>query len=143
MVRRTAEVELRDTGMLHAVLVQEGRAASGGRREVFTPGSVTWPSTGVRIITEHREAGGLVAFPRRDDMGRVSIRAKATSAIREAIQAGKRFVSVEFVALRERTTKGGVRELLSAFVEAAALTAVPEYDTTAAEVRERRRRVWL
>ena len=53
-------------------------------------------------------------------------------------------MSVEFRALEERTTKAGVREILSAYVAAAALVASPEYDSTTAEVRERkRRRLWL
>ena len=61
------------------------------------------------------------------------------------MKAGKRYMSVEFVAVRARVTAGGVREILSALVPAAALTASPEYDTTSAELRDRqgRRRLWL
>ena len=133
-----------DGGHLHGVMVQEGRAASGGRRELFAPGSVQWPSTGVGVLTEHRGKPEAVAHPVREADGRISLRARATDAIREAVAAGKRYMSVEFLAVEERTTTGGVREILRAFVPAAALTASPEYDTTAAEVRERgRRRVWL
>ena len=119
-------------------------AASGGRSELFAPGSITWPSTGVDILTEHHGAPATTAYPHRDQLGKIQIRAKATDAIRQAVAAGKRFMSVEFRALDERTTKAGVREILSAFVSAAALVAAPEYDSTAAEVRERkRRRLWL
>ena len=46
-------------------------------------------------------------------------------------------MSVEFHALEERTTAGGVREVLRALVPSAALVADPEYDTTEAEVRRR------
>ena len=46
-------------------------------------------------------------------------------------------MSVEFHALEERTTAGGVREVLRAFVPDAALVAQPEYDTTVAEIRRR------
>ena len=144
MVRLT--VELREEGNeLHGVLVQEGRAASGGRSELFAPGSISWPADGVGILTEHRGAPETRAFPHRDALGRINVRAQATAAIKDAIAAGKKFMSVEFRALEERTTKAGVREILSAYVAAAALVASPEYDVTAAEVRERgtRRRIWL
>ena len=149
--RLSFEVEVREASRpgyeptLHGIMIQEGRAASGGRREVFAPGSVEWPSQGVAVLTEHRgrmETRGQV-IRQRD--GRLTLTARATDAIRTAVEAGKRFMSVEFRALDERTTKGGVREVLRAFVDAAALVAAPEYDTTAAEVRSERRmrRVWL
>ena len=144
MVRLT--VEVREEGNeLHGVLVQEGRAASGGRSELFAPGSISWPADGVGILTEHRGEPETRAFPHRDALGRINVRAQATAAIKDAIAAGKKFMSVEFRALEERTTKAGVREILSAYVAAAALVASPEYDVTAAEVRERgtRRRLWL
>ena len=148
--RLAFEVEVREASRpgyeptLHGTMIQEGRAASGGRRELFAPGSIEWPSEGVAVLAEHRgrmETRGQV-IRRRD--GRLTLTARATDAIRRAVEAGKRFMSVEFRALEERTTKGGVREVLRAFVDAAALVAAPEYDTTAAEVRsKRRRRVWL
>lgn len=69
---------------------------------------------------------------------------EATEGIRQAVEAGRKFMSVESRSLSERTTRGGVREVLRALVDAIALTASPEYDTTAAEVRSKqRRRVWL
>lgn len=128
---------------LRGTMIQEGRAASGGRREVFVPESVEWPSEGVGILTEHRGAIEARAHPIRQRDGRITLTARATEAIRQAVENGKRFMSVEFRALDERTTRGGVREVLRAFVDAAALVSAPEYDTTTAEVRERRRRVWL
>ena len=138
-------IEIRESGNeLHGTILQEGRAASGGRAEVFAPGSVTWPADGVSISTEHRGEAQIKAFPHRDSQGRITIRARATDAIKAAIEAGKRYMSVEFRSLDERTTKGGVREILRALVEGAALVDSPEYDTTAAEVRDqRRRRYWL
>ena len=113
MVRIAFEVR-EQGGELHGVILQEGRAASGGRAEVFVPGSVTWPSEGVGILTAHRAEPEIRAFPHRDAMGRISIRARATEAIQQAIAAGKRFMSVEFRTLEERHTKAGVREILSA-----------------------------
>ena len=144
-MRRTAAVEIRETdGMIVGTMVTEGRAASGGRRELFTPGSVSWPATGVGILPAHFADPEVRAFPSRGSDGAITLRAKATKLLREAVAAGRRWMSVEFVALEERTTKGGVREILSAIVPAVALTNDPEYDSTAAELRSRkRRRVWL
>ena len=148
--RLAFEVEVRESDragyepMLRGTMLTEGRAASGGRAEVFAPGSVEWPSTGVAILTEHRGAAEIRAHPVRHRDGRITLTARATDAIREAVKAGKRYMSVEFRSLEERTTRGGVREVLRAFVDAAALVARPEYDSTTAELRsERRRRVWL
>ena len=120
---------------LHGVILQEGRAASGGRAEVFVPGSVSWPTEGVRILDEHRGPALTKAFPTRDAEGRIKIRARATAAIRAAVAAGKKYMSIEFRCQEERMTKGGVREVMRAFVDAAALVANPEFDTTSAEVR--------
>lgn len=150
-MRHTFEVEVRqgeDGDELHGVMVTEGRAASGGRRELFAPGSIQWPASGVGILTEHRAEPEIRAHPTRNDRGEIRIRTRANEAIRTAVEAGRRYMSVEFVAIRERTTKGGVREILEALVPAAALVPNPEYDTTAAEIRETdrkaaRRRRWL
>ena len=55
------EIEIRESDnnyepMLYGTILQEGRAASGGRREVFcTPGSVEWPSEGVAIAPVIRQ----------------------------------------------------------------------------------------
>ena len=144
------EVEVREATRagyeptLHGVMLTEGRAASGGRAEVFAPGSVTWPHDGVAVLTEHRGKVETHAQVVRQRDGRLTLTARATDAIQQVVEAGRKFMSIEFRSLQERTTKGGVREVLRAFVDAAALVSAPEYDTTAAEVRSRRaRRVWL
>ena len=138
LVTGAAEIRAAEDGQhLHGTLIWEGRAASGGRREVFTPGSVEWPSAGVGILTAHRTAPEVRAMPSRESDGRITVKAPATPAIREAVEGGRRFMSVEFHALEERTTKGGVREVLRAFVPDAALVDSPEYDSTSAEVRQR------
>ena len=96
-------VEVREEGNeLHGVILQEGRAASGGRAEVFAPGAVKWPADGVGILTEHRGAPETQAFPHRDQLGRINVRAQATAAIKDAISAGKRYMSVEFRAVDQR-----------------------------------------
>lgn len=145
-LRHSFPVEIREGARpkLRGTILTEGRAASGGRAEVFAPGSVSWPHDGVGILTEHRGAVETRAHPVRGRDGGLRIEADATAPIRAAVEAGRRFMSVEFRSMEERTTAGGVREVLRAFVDNAALVASPEYDTTAAEVRSQaRRRVWL
>ena len=133
-------VEIREAAegpTLYGTLITEGRAASGGRAEVFAPGSVEWPAEGVGILLAHREAPEVRAVPQRQPDGRITVQAPATPEIRAAVDGGRRFMSVEFHSLDERTTRGGVREVLRAYVPDVALVADPEYDTTGAEVRQR------
>ena len=140
-MRTSFEVEVRQAEQegyepsLVAVMLTEGRAASGGRAEVFAPLSVTWPGNGIGVLLRHRGPVEVRAQVTRQRNGELSLRARATDAIRAAVDAGRKFMSVEFRALEERTTKAGVREILSAFVPRAALVDRPEYDVTSAEVR--------
>ena len=101
-------------------------------------------SRGISIRAAHRGAEEVRAVPVREPNGEIRISAVATPTIVEAVRTGRDRMSVEFYALQEHRTAGGVREVLRALVEAAALTDDPEYQQTAAEVRNRRgRRVWL
>ena len=139
-MRRAAPIEIREAEggpHLYGVMVQEGRAARR-RREVFTPGAVQWPSDGVGVLTRHHGAPEVRAVPERQPDGRITLRARATDAIREAVEGGRRYMSVEFHALRERRTEGGIREVLQAFVPDVALVQSPEYAQTGVEVRQRR-----
>ena len=108
------EVEIREASRpgyeptLRGVMITEGRAASGGRAEVFAPGSVEWPSEGVAVLTEHRGQIHVRAQPIRHRDGRITLTARATDAIRAAVAGGKRYMSVEFRSVEERTTRGGV-----------------------------------
>lgn len=136
------EVEIREEvgrePTLYGVMLQEGRAATGGRAELFAPGAVEWPSEGVGVKTVHLgdiEVRGQVV---RHRDGRLALTARATDAIRQAWAEGRRFLSVEFTSLQERVTRAGVREIQRAFVDSAALVVRPEYDMTAAEVRSQR-----
>ncbi len=142
----TCNVELRESDagpVLHGVILQEGRAAAGGRAELFAPGAVTWPAAGIAIRTEHRGRAEVQAVPERSPLGEIRISAPATPAIVQAVRAGKTGMSVEFYPVRETRTAGGVREIQLALVDAAALTDDPEYQQTAAELRSRRPRLWL
>ena len=137
---RHGQVEIREAEggpQLRGLMLTEGRAASGGRAEVHAPGSVTWPQDGIRIQLAHRQPAVAHAIPVREDLGRITIATPATPEIRAAVEGGRDRMSVEFHSLRERTTRGGVREVLRSLVEGVALVSVPEYDTTLAEVRQR------
>ena len=136
--RPGSAVEVRETEdgpHLYGTLIQEGRAARR-RREVFAPGSVEWPAEGVGILTRHHGAPEVRAVPTREPDGRITLRARATDAIREAVAAGRRYMSVEFHALRERRTEGGIREVLRALVPDVVLVPDPEYAQTGVEVRQ-------
>ena len=136
-------VEVREAGadgpMLLATIVQEGRAAGGGRAELFIPLSVIWPVNGIAIRTQHRGPEVGRAIPSRETNGEIRISTPATSAIREAF-ASKQFMSVEFRSLAENLSPAGVREIALAFVDAAAMTDDPEYVQARSEVRTRQRR---
>ena len=142
VIRIPVEVEIRESEgvpRLHGTIMQEGRAATGGLAELFAPGSVLWPEGGIAIRTEHHGRAEAHAMPTRQPDGEIRIAAKATPAIVAAVNAGRKAMSVEFTALRETRTAGGVREITRAFVDGAALTDDPEYTQTKAEVRTRRR----
>lgn len=150
-VSAPAAVEIRESATgdgprLDATLIVEGRAASGGRREVFAPGSLVWADSGVDVLGEHGGEPLARAIPARGARGEIRISTPATPEIVETVRSGRKWASVEFVALETRETRGGVREILRAWLPAAALVADPEYDTTRAEIRKRRsrrRRLWL
>ena len=142
-LQHVVPVELRegDTPELIATILSEGRSASGGRKELFIPGACCWPPSGIHVRLTHLGESQTLAVPVRDALGRIEIRTKATPAIIAAVKAGSRFMSVEFVAIEQRIVSG-VREVMQAFLSGATLTVRPEYDTTSAEVRSRRRRFW-
>ena len=146
MERLTCAVECRasDSGpRLHGVILTEGRAAAGGRAELFAPGAVVWPAEGIGIGTKHLAAPETRALPIRAG-NEIRIEADATPALFAAVQGGAKYMSLEFHALAEVRTAAGIREVTSALVVGAVVTADPEYAQTAAEVRTREgRRVWL
>lgn len=134
--------ESEDGPKLHGTILTEGRAARGGRAELFAPGAVSWPAEGIAIRTEHRGAIQATAVPERVG-SEIRIVAPANDAIKAALAAGRDSMSVEFYPVREVRTAGGVREIERALVDAASLTDDPEYEQTRAEVRSRRVQVWL
>ena len=122
-------VELRESDggpTLHGTVLQEGRAAQGGRAELFIPFSAVWPSDGIALLGEHRGVELARAVPTRAADGSLRIETPATPAILEAY-ATRKFFSVEFHAISEVRTAGGVREITRALVESAAMVSSPEY----------------
>ena len=148
-MRHTFGVEIREAvpgrRRLHGVMVTEGRAATGGRRELFAPGSVSWPSEGVGISIGHHNQVETRAHAIRDRAGQIEVSGDATAAIVDRDRARAEPAQCGIPESRGTRHGGRVREILSAFVPRAALTDDPEYDTTAAEVRAKARRpaVWL
>ena len=146
MERINVPVEVRssDSGpKLHGVILTEGRAAVGGRAELFAPGACIWPDGGIGIGVQHHNATETRTVPIRDGT-EIRIEAEATPALFRAVNDGARYMSLEFHSLRETRTRAGIREVTSALVTGAIVTDDPEYAQTAAEVRTREgRRVWL
>ena len=127
--------------MLHGVILQEGRASAGGRAELFAPQSVVWPSDGVAILPEHHGAVETRAVPTREPDGTIRIAARTMPAIFAAVQAGRRSMSVEFTALDEIRTAGGVREIRRAMVANCGDHAADARDGRAGALPLRRNRV--
>lgn len=126
---------------LYGTLIQEGRAASV-RREIFAPYAMQWPAEGINILAEHRGTSVATAFPKRETDGRLTIAIPATEGVLNAMARAGEYLSVEFRALREKRTQGGIREIQNAFLSAAAFVNAPEYTQAVTEVRKRKRK-WL
>ena len=131
---READAEVGPT--LHGVLIQEGRAASV-RPEVFAPGSLQWAAEGIALRAKHLGAEDSRAVPTREATGEIRIAAPASKAIVAAFNEGRKFLSIEFHAIRETLNKSGVREIQQAFLPGAALVADPEYVQATATVEAR------
>lgn len=135
-------------GRIVGTLIQMGRVA-GDRREVFAPGSIRWPSNGMRLLAEHRGRQVLRFQPIVDGTEiRIDEPLPDTALGREVaveVRAGrKRGLSIEFFSTDEEVVQG-VREVRSALVDAAAVVGEPAFQQAHVEVRQRtgRRRVWL
>lgn len=146
-MEKTCSVEIRETNgkpRLVGTLITEGHAASE-IREVVAPGATSWPEDGVAILLQHFAPAEARAIPVREPNGAIRVSVAATAGMVQAVRDGKDAMSIEFHALREHRTKGGIRQLDRIFVDAATLTDRPEYTASSAEIRSRRRkaRLWL
>ena len=134
--------EAEDGPQIVGCLIQEGRAASA-RAEVFAPGSLVWSASGIALRAEHLGAEDSRAVPTREANGEIRISAPASAALVAAFNEGRKFLSIEFHSLKETRSAAGVREIQQAFLPGAALVESPEYVQARAELRSKRRRVWL
>ena len=140
----TADTPARLTG----VLLPIGRVAID-RQEIFTPGSVTFPASGVRLLLEHR-GREIMRFTPVENVAagewRIDAALPDTPEGREAaalVQSGQRKgLSVEFFALADKRVSQ-VREIRSAFVDATALCREGCYDQARVELRSKSVKVWL
>ena len=139
-------VELREaTGgpQIVGCLIQEGRAASQ-RAEIFAPLSLIWAADGIALRSKHLGSEDARAIPTRSPNGEIRIAAPASPALVDAFNEGRKFLSIEFHALKETRSAAGIREIQQAFLPGAALVKSPEYKMARAELRSsRRRRVYL
>ena len=98
--------------------------------------SIVWPADGIAILARNRGPELARALPTRSETGEIRIETEATQAIRTAVRAGRKYLSIEFHPLAHTVTRGGVTEFTRAAVFAAALVSNPEYHQATAEVRE-------
>ena len=134
-------------GSISGLILPIGRIAAD-RKEVFTPGSATFPSGGVRLLLEHqgRDDHDVRARgrPRWLPTSRPNYLTPPEGVeAADLVKSGKRSaLSVEFRAL-EAETVSQVREVRSALVEAAALVPSGAYEQARAELRGRALRWWF
>ena len=147
---RSAAIELRaagdSPGRIVGTLIETGRIA-GDRREVFAPGSIGWPSEGVRLLAEHRGREVMTFQPVADGAAlRINAALPDTALGREVAaefrSRRKGALSIEFYATQEAQVQG-VREVRGALMDAAAVAAAGAYDQARVEVRQRRVHRWL
>ena len=144
-------VEFRETdddspGVVSGLILPVGRIAAD-RKEVFTPGSATFPEGGVRLLLEH-EGREVMAFAPIVVEAGYRIEAVLPSSpegieAAELVRSGKRSsLSVEFQTLEEERVSE-VREVRRALVSAAALVPSGSYGQARAELRGREPRWWF
>ena len=112
--------------VLRGVVLTEGRAAAGGRAELFVAGACDWPASGIGIGVEHLRTVETRAVPVRDG-AEIRVECPATPAIFAAVNGGARFMSIEFHPLAETRTAAGVREVTAALLVGAIVCREPEY----------------
>ena len=135
-------------GRLVGVILPVGRMA-GDRPELFVGSGVTTPSGGVALLPEHRSATIVMHFdPIRGADGTLTIDhplpdSPEGRALAASVRSGRTpGLSVEFHSLDSKHVQG-VREVRHSLITAVATVPSQSYDQARAEVRSKRRRVWL
>lgn len=134
-------------GLIDGVLIETGRVA-GDKAEVFAPGSIQWPSSGIRLLAEHL-GRPVMKFQPVEDGNKLRIRERlpdtelGREVAREIRSGNKTEMSIEFFS-RDEAKVAGVREIRHALVDCVALVGGGSYGAQAkVELRERKRRRWL
>ena len=153
-IRCAVEVRADDSmaspGRLFGTLLRYGERAAGGRSEVFEPGALEWPATGIVVNRQHQRRSPIMRVVPEVRDGAVVVDAPlpdtaagrdAAREIRDGLMVG---LSVEFRAALQSYT-AGVRRIKRAVLSGAGLVHNPEYAGSRVEVRAKgkRRRVWL
>ena len=147
-----ADESRQSPGRLYGVLMKYGTKATD-RPEVFEPGSLKWPDSGVVLNRQHSRAAPIMrVLPITEgNVVRIDAPLPDTSAGRDAAREIRgapgspplfRGLSVEFKDVRQ-TFVGGVRRITSAVLTGAGLVDAPSYPESSIEVRAKRRQVWL
>ena len=135
-------------GRLVGLILPVGRVA-GDRPELFVGSGVTTPRGGVALLPEHRSKTVIMRFdPIVSSDGSLQVDHPLPDtpegvALALSVRSGKTpGLSIEFHSLDEARVSG-VREVRQSLVTAVATVPSQAYDQARAEVRSKRRRVWL
>ena len=135
-------------GRLVGTILPVGRVA-GDRAELFVGSGVQTPSGGLALLPEHRSSTVVMRFdPIVASDGSLQVDHLLPStpegvALAESVRSGATSaLSIEFHALDEARVSG-VREVRESLITAVAVVPAGSYDQATAEVRSKRRRVWL
>ena len=151
------KIELREDenrlgpGRLVGTLMAYSERASD-RAEVFEPGSLSWPESGIVINRQHLRQSPILRCVPVVDGNEVKIDSPlpdttagrdCAAEVRSKLMTG---MSIEFRALKE-TFVGGVRRISEAVLSAAAVVDAPSFAGSTVEVRakprHKRRQIWL
>ena len=148
---RALEDETRQgAGRIVGTLLTYGERAQD-RPELFDPGALRWPESGININEQHERKQQFVrALPFLDGQAvRIDSQVPNTQRGRDALTLLRSGIytglSVEFSAVREEF-RSGIRVIRDAILTGAALVDLGAYASAKAEARERvamRRRIWL
>ena len=135
-------------GRLVGLILPVGRVA-GDRPELFVGSGVTTPREGIALLPEHRSTTVVMRFdPVRDADGSLQVDhllpdSPEGNALAASVRSGATSaLSIEFHSLAEARVSG-VREVRESLITAVAVVPSGSYDQARAEVRSKRRRVWL
>ena len=108
-------VEVRDADdgpLLTGTILQEGRAAQGGRAESFSPFSVVWPHDGIALRGEHRGSELARVVPTRDPDGSLRVETRATR--RSSLPTRRASISLSSFMRSPRYARPGESERFNA-----------------------------